>query len=325
MLTRAVVGCGIIPGVLNVSATVNYLIVITSRQQVAIVNQVPVYVVTDVALIPLSSQSSAQEAIAKAKASRARPTSEDEAETDTDDDGDGDDESETAERGDHKDALPIAAGGVGSTRSSTESNRPDTVGSRGVYGLFAQKWFSKSGWTAAKPKGGQGEKSVSVEGPTTSMEATDDEPGNRDVTPALTPALEERGGQLTDLREGTAPPPSLRPENKPAPELESFPALPLSEEERVEQSKIAEQVKGNTVHSLTPKLLHTTRLLLGSSKSFFFSYDMDITRPFSHQQQQQQQQQVKATEKAGDAPLWTNVDPLVRLCEIYLFSASNGA
>ncbi|KAF8445344.1 SacI homology domain-containing protein [Terfezia claveryi] len=283
-----------IAGVLNVSATVSYLIVITSRQQVAIVNRVPVYVVTDVALIPLSSQSFAQEAIAKAKALKARYASEDGAETDI-----SDDEFENTEGGDHNDAPPIAAGGVGSTRSSTESDRPDTVGSKGVYGLFAQKWFSKSGWTAAKPKGSQVEKMV--ENPKT---VTDDEPGNQDVTPTPTPAPQERR-QLTDLREGTAPPPSPRLENKPAPELESFPALPLSEEERAEQSKIAEQVKGDTVHSLTPKLLHTTRLLLGSSKSFFFSYDMDITRPFS----QKQQQQVKAIEKSGDAPLWINVDP----------------
>ena len=284
---------------LNVSPTVSYLITITSRQQVAIVNRAPVYVVTDVALIPLSSQSSAQEAIAKAKASRTRHASEDEAETDI-----SDDESVTTEGG-GGDAPPIAAGGIWSTRSSTESDRPDTVGSRGVYGLFAQKWFSKSGWTAAKPRGGQGEKSV--EGPKTSMEVTDDEPGNQDITPTPTPAPGEQR-QSTDLREGTEPLPFPRsPENKPDPELESFPALPLSEEERVEQSKTAEQVKGNTVHSLTPKLLHTTRLLLGSSKSFFFSYDMDITRPFG-----QQQQQVKATEKAGDAPLWMNVDPLVR-------------
>ncbi|KAF8425882.1 SacI homology domain-containing protein [Tirmania nivea] len=283
-----------IAGVLNVSATVNYLIAITSRQQVAIVNGVPVYVVTDVALIALSSQSSAQEAIAKAKASRARHTSDDEDETDS-----SDDESEATEGEDHKDAPSIAARGVGSARSSTESDRPDTVGSRGVYGLFAQKWFSKSGWTAARPKGGQGGKSV--EGPKTSMEVTDDEPGNQDVTPTPRPAPGERR-QSTDLREGIVPPPSPRPENKPALELESFPALPLSEEERAEQLKIAEQVKEDAVHSLTPKLLHTTRLLLGASKSFFFSYDMDITRPFSQQQQQAQ--------AAGDTPLWTNVDPL---------------
>ena len=286
---------------LNVSATVNYLIVITSRQQVAIVNRVPVYVITDVALIPLSSQSSAQEAIAKAKATRARDTSEDESDTDI-----SDDETETTAGEDHKDALPIAAGGIGSTRSSTESDRPDTVGNRGVYGLFAQRWFSKSGWTAANPKGGQEGKSA--EGSKILVEVTDDEPGNHDVTPTPAPAPEEQG-QSKDLWEGTASPPSP---NKPVPELESFPALPLSEEER------AEQIKEDAVHSLTPKLLHTTRLLLGSSKSFFFSYDMDITRPFS-----QQRQQVKAAEKAGGTPLWMNVDPLVRPCVIYPLSVPN--
>lgn len=286
---------------LNISATVNYLIAITSRQQVATVNRIPVYVITDVALIPLSSQSSAQEAIAKAKASRARHASEGEPETD--------DESETTDGGDYKDIPPIAAGGVESTRSSTESDRPDTVG-RGVYGLFAQKWFSKPGWKVAKPNGGQGE--MIAEDPKTLMEATDDEPGSQEVT--RTPTAPGKKRQSTDLREGTAPPPSPGPEDKPVPELESFPALPLSEEERVEQSKIAEKVKEDAVHSLAPKLLHTTRLLLGSSKSFFFSYDMDITRPLN-----QQQQQVGATEAGEDAPLWVNVDQLVRPCVICLF------
>lgn len=54
--------------------------------------------------------------------------------------------------------------------------------------------------------------------------------------------------------------------------------------------------------ALLPKLLRTTRMLLGS-KSFFFSYDLDITRRLGTQ-----------TSKSIELPLSKLVDPLVRYC-----------
>ena len=51
-------------------------------------------------------------------------------------------------------------------------------------------------------------------------------------------------------------------------------------------------------HTLLPKLLRTTRTLLGS-RSFFYSYDLDITRRIGHQ-----------VHKSSELPLHKSVDPL---------------
>lgn len=61
-----------------------------------------------------------------------------------------------------------------------------------------------------------------------------------------------------------------------------------------------EEAIEDVAHNLTPKLLNTTRLLLGS-RSFFFSYDWDITRTWSTRRH-----------SAGvSLPLHKLVDPLV--------------
>jgi hypothetical protein len=52
--------------------------------------------------------------------------------------------------------------------------------------------------------------------------------------------------------------------------------------------------------TLLPKLLRTTRLLFGSSRSFYFSYDYDITRNFANRRQYH----------ASEVPLHKHVDPL---------------
>jgi len=52
--------------------------------------------------------------------------------------------------------------------------------------------------------------------------------------------------------------------------------------------------------TLLPKLLRTTRLLFGSSRSFYFSYDYDITRSFANRGQYH----------ALEVPLHKDVDPL---------------
>ena len=60
-------------------------------------------------------------------------------------------------------------------------------------------------------------------------------------------------------------------------------------EEKVRQTEVT--------HSLTPKLLHTTRLLLGRSKSFYFSYEWDVTRSWARQ-----------TGEGSTVPLWKRVE-----------------
>lgn len=54
--------------------------------------------------------------------------------------------------------------------------------------------------------------------------------------------------------------------------------------------------------SLLPKLLRTTQILFGTSKSFFFSYDYDITRRLSNQKY--------PTTQSSENALYKQVDPL---------------
>lgn len=71
---------------------------------------------------------------------------------------------------------------------------------------------------------------------------------------------------------------------------------PVVGEERVE-----EEDKDGHVAALLPKLLRTTSLLFGSSRSFFFAYDYDITRAAGPS---------KSTYAKSNTPLHQQVDPL---------------
>ena len=99
-----------------------------------------------------------------------------------------------------------------------------------------------------------------------------------------------------------------KPENQPAPPTAEG---DIAEGERAEEKKdgpveeqveeVAEAVKEAVTHSLTPKLLHTTKLLLAHSRSFYFSYDWDITRSWGSQ----------TNSVNSGVPLCKIVDPLV--------------
>lgn len=72
-----------------------------------------------------------------------------------------------------------------------------------------------------------------------------------------------------------------------------------SEEETGKGEGESEDRDGH-VAALLPKLLKTTSLLFGSSRSFFFAYDYDITRSVSNWK----------TENGAEVPLHEEVDPL---------------
>lgn len=81
------------------------------------------------------------------------------------------------------------------------------------------------------------------------------------------------------------------PENEPVDGLE--PAAPAGAVGTEEQNT------GDVARALLPKLLRTTQILFGTSRSFFFSYDYDITRNFAERRP-----------NSSDLPLYTQVDPL---------------
>ncbi|KAI7490793.1 SDA1-domain-containing protein [Hortaea werneckii] len=122
-----------IVGVLDLVAC-SFLIAISRREQVAQICDRPVYCVKDVAIIPLSSQAEAEEAIIAANgASELGGDYEDgERETDVEDGG------ETLASADSE--LPKSA-----LEQSTAFAK-NVLQNRGRYGRFADRWFGKAGW-----------------------------------------------------------------------------------------------------------------------------------------------------------------------------------
>lgn len=74
---------------------------------------------------------------------------------------------------------------------------------------------------------------------------------------------------------------------------------PETEPDRVPSTGMDGTKEEDVIASLLPKLIRTTQVLFGSSRSFYFSYDHDITRSLS----------MKRTSNS-ELPLHTEVDPL---------------
>ncbi|KAF8863684.1 hypothetical protein BDZ45DRAFT_583437 [Acephala macrosclerotiorum] len=135
-----------IVGLLTVSKS-SFLISITKRQQVAQIHGKPIYVITGVALTPLSSQAAADSSIANTQTTLQKRADLGSDESDTDDeeaalsaaasdDVDDDIHPELAE------ATPPTT-----EHKRTSSVAEDVISRKGGYGRFAQKWFSRKGWT----------------------------------------------------------------------------------------------------------------------------------------------------------------------------------
>ncbi|KAI9721718.1 MAG: hypothetical protein M1812_002053 [Candelaria pacifica] len=270
-----------IVGLLSVASTA-FLICITRRQQVAQIRGKAIYVVTDVALIPLSSQDEAQATIIQTRdglKKQAKATDKGELVTDSDA---SDDEREPSvlasddEVPDDDPAISIQSAEVSASKQESpkaaherSSNvAEDVIGKKGQYGRFAERWFSKRGWSVEKRR---------MQG----MSANDPSspPPDSDASKPEEPADNVEAGY-----DGIN-------ENFLVKKL--FPSKPkeaLAEPQSADAKDVA--------YTLMPKLLRTTKMLLASS-SYFFSYDYDITRSFANQ-----------NHKGSDLPLYKTVDPL---------------
>jgi hypothetical protein len=248
-------------GLFTVAAN-SFLISITSRKQVAQICGKPIYVVTGVALIPLSSQSHAKAAIDQANdgiGTRAKGAALG-AGSDSDTSDDEDDHVAHTERTSVEEdahAIPPTAGVAGEP-STPGLHRPsssiaeDVIGRKGQYGRFAERWFSKNGWSVEKRRN-QG---------MSANEAGEEVRGASLSPTASTTNFASANGAVDDVK----------------------PQAPK------QASNVAVQ--------LLPKLLRTTKILLGS-ESFYFSYDHDITRRLG-----------TSTKNSSDLPLSKVVDPL---------------
>lgn len=245
-----------------------YLISITSREQVAQIRGKPIYSITDVTLIPLSSQAEAETAIAAVAKSRGKPSAAEEIE-----DSDVEEDNETASINDEshaEEAAALEAPKQGLVKRGTNVVR-DVVKDRGKYGRFAERWFSKGGWTAS------GRRRQGM-----------DEEAREELTPEQKEEAEKalpEGEKIEDAgTESEQTPTGKEEENS---EEHNF-------EEQVEEQQ-KPQPKSN-IETLTPRILRSARLYF-SSKSFFFSFDYDLSTSLS-----------KQSGSSSALPLWKRFD-----------------
>ncbi|KAF4339793.1 phosphatidylinositide phosphatase SAC2 [Fusarium beomiforme] len=203
-------------GIIAVSK-LNYLVTITRRQQVAQICGHPIYVVTEVALTPCTSKVGAEESIKRTSNHLSRQA------RDSGNESDSSDEEVELPSG-TSDEVEDAVIEDGDTRPGSARSRvaEDVIRRRGSYGRFAQRWFSRSGWT-----------------------------------------LDQK--RTMGLSNSSSVP------EKNAPTAETS-----SDEAQEGLDKVVPDEP-----ELLPKLLRTTQVLFGSSRSFYFSYDVDLTRSLS--------------------------------------------
>lgn len=267
-------------GLLTV-APVSYLVTILSREQVALIRGYPIYVVTDVALIPLSSQSEAKTAIIQAQASLKKSGQHGAPSPDGDTSDDDETHVEAGQREHEDQTSPISSGSSTKEDSSaahpldsgnTSSVAEDVIGKKGQYGRFAERWFSKKGWTTEKRRTqGMSVDGVEKSGISSGQGTALDDPPSKSTLPATTLDGAKNDDQTSDS------------------EIPNMAG----------QSDTSDISSASVTNTLLPKLLRTTRMLL-KSRSFFFSYELDLTRRLGTNDQ-----------KGSEIPLHKSVDPLV--------------
>ncbi|KAM0339974.1 hypothetical protein ACHAPU_010691 [Fusarium lateritium] len=203
-------------GLITVSK-LSYLVTITRRQQVAQICGHPIYVVTEVAITPCTSKKGAEESVRRTSDHLSRQARDSGNESDS-----SEEEVELPQRtsDEVEDAIvDDEDAGPGSARSRVAE---DVIRRRGSYGRFAQRWFSRSGWTLDQ------QRNMGL--------------SNSQRVPETNTSTAEASGVKTQEEHKNAMP------NEP---------------------------------ELLPKLLRTAQILFGSSRSFYFSYDVDLTRSLS--------------------------------------------
>jgi len=260
-------------GMLQV-ATSRFLISISNREQVAQVRGKPVYRITQVAIIPLSSQAEASKAIASARNHVKRQNRALGAESDA-----SDSESESEEGAPSvtdsllEEDVSAASNVVGDTATGKKGEAApkttvaeDVMQRKGVYGRFADKWFSRQGWSA----------------------------DNR-LLPGLRSDDELRAKNM---------PQNVDSSVADQPTYPASSEIILSDDKNITGSLGPKEIpralggeKDATTLALLPKILQTTNMYF-SSGNFFFSYDYDLSRAISNQK------------PSSNIPLFKQFDPL---------------
>ncbi|CAI6336667.1 unnamed protein product [Periconia digitata] len=249
-----------IVGLLTI-ATSSFLISICGREQVAQIRGKPVYKITDVALIPLASRTDADKAIVSAREHvQRRREAEGLGDEDYDSESDDDAPSVTDSLVEEPTATPTqvkdpVTGQQGPLHGRSTSVAEDVMQHKGLYGRFADKWFSRKGWKTDSRR---------TQGLSVEEDLHKSVPKNVEST---MPKEEDENPKNSSL------PDAIPVVDKTVPEPVSPTDIP----------KALDGQKDSTTNALLPKILRTTKMYF-SSGNFFFSYDYDLSRGVDQQQ-----------------------------------------
>jgi len=224
-----------------------YLITVSRRQQVAQIFGKPVYVITGVSVIPLGSQAEAQQAINHtqklAKKNKDKPEQENEdIQSDTESTVEGTVDNDQSVDSDRE--VPEPSRGRPSVDLGEFGIVKNVIEKKGAYGVFADKWFSKRGWTTGSKKS---------QGMSNKQDSTVEMEEKNPLNAAAENASVEKAEEDT---------------SKSWPETPEVKGTAADDKTSIEQERLTT--------SLIPKLVQTTKLLL-SSRIFHYSYEQDIT------------------------------------------------
>ncbi|KAF2624903.1 hypothetical protein BU25DRAFT_413079 [Macroventuria anomochaeta] len=241
-------------GLLKIATSV-FLISICGREQVAQVRDKPIYKITDVALIPLASQSEADKAITSTREHLQRHNkprgTEDDTDSESEDDAPSVTDSLVEEAAHAQTEVKDPVTGQRGPADKRSSVAEDVMQKKGVYGRFADKWFSRKGWSAEsrRTQGLSSEEDL----------AAKNVPKNVDSTGPTKETDASKSDKLPSDENTT--PDSVKPEDIP---------------------KALEGDKDATTIALLPRVLQTTKMYF-SSGNFFYSYDYDLSHSIGNQ------------------------------------------
>jgi len=209
----------------------------------------PVYTISEVALIPLSSQQDAEQAIARARSAQFRhSTSNDDFLSDS---SDSEEDITLPDDASVATAEPDDADKTKADQPPVSRVAEEVMTKKGVYGRFADRWFSTKGWNARNrtSQGLSSEEDLQVVKNVPSDPAAEVQKASGESTPDL------KSQEKADGKDQVAPA-EVAPVIESKQETQQFPLL--------------------------PKLLTTTKMFFGS-RNFFFSYDYDLSRTVANQ------------------------------------------
>jgi SacI homology domain len=256
-------------GLLSI-ASFSFLLCITRREEVAQIFGTPIYVIKDVVILPLSSRAEVDQAVIQARASLRKANSSQDSDTASSvSEESGHDSVDDQSVGDPSESQSPANESL-QTSPRTERHPSvvqDVIERKGQYGRFASQWFSRRVWGLDKKR---------------------DEGMSREKVPKTDHARQKLEPVTCDSTSG---------EESSAKISEAI--HHYSADDEVVTGRRASH---DAAIQMLPNILRTTKLLF-SSRSFYFSYDFNITKRFG-----------SSSVSSLRSPSPENVDQQVRGC-----------